>query len=70
MQPIDVLRAATLNSADLLGLGDRLGALDVGKLADIIAVDGDPTKDVKDLQHVRFVMKNGQVIRNDPPARK
>ena len=70
MSPLDVLRAATLNSADLLGLGDRIGAIEAGKLADIIAVDGDPLKDVKDLQHVRFVMKGGQVIRNDAPATK
>jgi imidazolonepropionase-like amidohydrolase len=70
MSPLEVLRAATLNSADLLGLGDRIGAIEAGKLADIIAVDGDPLKDVKDLQHVRFVMKGGQVVRNDPAARK
>jgi imidazolonepropionase-like amidohydrolase len=70
MSPIDVLRAATLNSADLLGLGDRIGAIEAGKAADIIAVDGDPLKDVKDLQRVRFVMKGGQVIRNDAPAKK
>ena len=47
------------------GLGDRIGAIEAGKLADIIAVDGDPLKDVKDLQRVRFVMKAGQIIRND-----
>jgi imidazolonepropionase-like amidohydrolase len=70
MSPLDVLRAATLNSADLLGLGDRVGAIETGKLADIIAVDGDPLKDVKDLQHVRFVMKGGQIVRNDASARK
>ena len=70
MSPIDVLRAATLNSADLLGLSDRIGAIEAGKFADIIAVDGDPLKDVKDLQHVRFVMKGGQIVRNDSPARK
>jgi imidazolonepropionase-like amidohydrolase len=70
MSPIEVLRAATLNSADLLGLGDRIGAIEAGKFADIIAVDGDPLKDVKDLQHVSFVMKSGQVVRNDTPARK
>ena len=70
MSPIDVLRAATLNSADLLGMSDRIGAIEAGKFADIIAVDGDPLKDVKDLQHVRFVMKAGQVVRNDAPARK
>jgi imidazolonepropionase-like amidohydrolase len=70
MSALDVLRAATLNSADLLGLGDRIGAIEAGKLADLIAVDGDPLKDVKDLQHVRFVMKGGQVVRNDGAAKK
>jgi imidazolonepropionase-like amidohydrolase len=73
MSPIDVLRAATLNSADLLGLSDRIGAIEAGKFADIIAVAGDPLKDVKELQHVQFVMKGGQIVRNDlstSPARK
>ena len=63
MSPLEVLRAATVNSATLLGWGDRIGAIEAGKLADIIAVDGDPLKDVKDLQRVRFVMKGGEVIR-------
>jgi len=70
MKPIDVIRAATLNSADLLGLGERLGVLEAGKLADIIAVEGDPTKDVKDLQQVRFVMKGGQIYRDDAAPRR
>ena len=52
MPPLEVLRAATVNSATLLGWGDRIGSIEAGKLADIIAVDGDPLKDVKDLQHV------------------
>ncbi len=65
MSPLDVIRTATLNSADLLGMADRLGAIDAGKFADIIAVDGDPLKDVKELQKVRFVMKGGRVVRND-----
>ena len=60
MSPIDVIRAATLNAADLLGVADRVGAIEAGKLADIIAVDGDPLKDAKDFQRVRFVMKGGQ----------
>jgi len=65
MPPLEVLRAATINSADLLGLADRVGSLETGKLADIIAVDGDPLHDVKDLRKTRFVMKGGGVIRND-----
>jgi len=63
MPPLEVLRAATVNSATLLGWGDRIGSIEAGKLADIIAVDGDPLKDVKDLQRVRFVMKGGEVIK-------
>jgi imidazolonepropionase-like amidohydrolase len=63
MSPLEVLRAATVNSAALLGWGDRIGSIEPGKLADIIAVDGDPLKDVKDLQRVRFVMKGGEVIK-------
>ena len=63
MPPLEVLRAATINSATLLGWGDRIGSIEPGKLADIIAVDGDPLKDVKDLQRVRFVMKGGEVIK-------
>jgi imidazolonepropionase-like amidohydrolase len=70
MSPLEVLRAATLNSADLLGMSDRIGAIEPGKFADIIAVDGDPLKNVQDLQRVRFVMKGGQIVRNDSAARK
>jgi imidazolonepropionase-like amidohydrolase len=63
MPPLEVLRAATVNAAALLGWGDRIGSIEAGKLADIIAVEGDPLKDVKDLQRVRFVMKGGEVVR-------
>jgi imidazolonepropionase-like amidohydrolase len=65
MAPLDVLRAATVNAADLLGWSDRIGSIEVGKFADMIAVDGDPMHDVKDLRKTRFVMKGGVVIRND-----
>lgn len=65
-----ILRAATLDAAALLGLGDQTGALEAGRDADVIAVDGDPLTDVAALQHVRFVMKAGAIVRNDPaPAR-
>ena len=63
MPPLEVLRAATVNAAALLGRADRIGSIETGKLADIIAVEGDPLKDVKDLQRVRFVMKAGEVVR-------
>jgi imidazolonepropionase-like amidohydrolase len=66
MKPVDALRAATSIGAELLGLADRLGTLQVGKLADVIAVPGDPTLDIRQTEHVIFVMKDGHVYRNDP----
>ena len=59
------IQAATINDADLLGWTDKIGTIESGKLADIIAVDGDPLKDVTTLQNVRFVMKGGQVFKNE-----
>lgn len=64
LSPLDVLRAATVGSAELLGWGDRVGTVEVGKFADIVGVDGDPLKDVKELRKVKFVMKGGLVVRN------
>ncbi|HKW34471.1 MAG TPA: amidohydrolase family protein [Candidatus Acidoferrum sp.] len=65
MSPMEIIRAATRNGAELLGMGDRIGTLEAGKLADIIAVPGDPLKDVKALEHARFVMKGGVVAKNE-----
>src|SRR5262249_23855086 len=65
LSPLEVIRTATVNAADLLGLGSRIGTIEPGKAADLIAVDGDPLKDIRELANVRFVMKSGQVIRND-----
>jgi imidazolonepropionase-like amidohydrolase len=65
MTPIQVIRAATVNAADLLGLSGDVGSLAPGKYADIIGVSGDPMQDANELQHVKFVMKGGAVIRND-----
>jgi imidazolonepropionase-like amidohydrolase len=65
MQPLDAIRAATLNAADLIGWSDKVGSLEKGRLADLIAVDGDPLSDVKTLEKVKFVMKGGVVARND-----
>ena len=62
---LDVIRAITVNAAEMLGWQDKIGAIETGKFADIIAVSGDPVADVTELERVRFVMKDGQVIRND-----
>jgi imidazolonepropionase-like amidohydrolase len=65
MQPIDALKTATSVDADLLGLGSRLGTLEAGKIADVVAVPGDPTADIHQTGNVLFVMKDGVVYRND-----
>ena len=65
MTPIQAIQTATVNAADLLGWSDRIGTLDSGKYADIVAVSTDPTKDVTTLEHPVFVMKGGVVYRNE-----
>jgi imidazolonepropionase-like amidohydrolase len=65
MTPLAAIQTATLNASDLLGWKDRVGTIEPGKWADIIAVDGDPTKDVTILEHVKFVMKGGTVYKNE-----
>ena len=65
MKPIDAIRAATLNAAELLGLGKEAGSLEAGFRADVIAVNGDPLQDVSKLGSVKFVMKGGVVYRQD-----
>ncbi|PYO97644.1 MAG: Xaa-Pro dipeptidase [Gemmatimonadetes bacterium] len=62
--PIQAIQAATVNAADLIGWADRVGALEPGKFADVIAVVGDPLQDVTVLEHVAFVMKGGQVVKD------
>jgi imidazolonepropionase-like amidohydrolase len=65
MPPLDVIRAVTTNAAEMLGWADRIGAIEPGKLADLIAVAGDPIADITELERVRFVMKDGKVIVNE-----
>jgi imidazolonepropionase-like amidohydrolase len=65
MTPMEIIRAVTTSAAELLGWQDRVGAIEPGKFADLIAVAGDPISDISELEHVRFVMKDGQVVRND-----
>jgi imidazolonepropionase-like amidohydrolase len=64
LTPLQSIQAGTLNAADLLGWADKIGTIEAGKWADIIAVDGDPLQDVTTLEHVKFVMKGGEIIRN------
>ena len=64
LPPLAAIQSATVNAADLLGWSDRVGTLEPGKFADLVAVDGDPIADVHTLEHVRFVMKGGEVIKN------
>jgi len=62
LSPIEAIRAATTTAAELLGWEDRLGAIETGKFADLIAVEGDPLKDITVLRQVKFVMKGGVVV--------
>jgi imidazolonepropionase-like amidohydrolase len=66
MTPAQAIRATTADAAQLLGWQDRVGTIEPGKFADIIAVSGDPLKDITELQRVRFVMKGGAVIKKAP----
>jgi len=63
MTPLASIQAATINAADLLGWADRVGSLDPGHYADVVAVEGDPLQDVTVLENVKFVMKGGQVVK-------
>jgi imidazolonepropionase-like amidohydrolase len=66
MTPMSAIQAATVNAADLLGLGDQIGTIEPGKSADIVAVRGDPLSDVGVLRQMNFVMARGQVHRQEP----
>lgn len=70
MTPLEAIRAATVQAAELLGWADRVGALAPGYYADMIAVAGNPLQDVTELEKVRFVMKGGNVVKNEIGARR
>lgn len=64
LTPLQAIQSATINDANLLGWPDKVGAIEQGKWADVIAVDGDPLADVTTLERVKFVMKGGEVVKN------
>lgn len=66
MSPAGAIRAATIGNAALLGLAAQIGSIARGKSADLITVEGNPLQDITALERIRFVMKDGKVIRNDP----
>jgi imidazolonepropionase-like amidohydrolase len=63
MTPAQAIRSATLTAAELLGMQDKVGTIEAGKFADIVAVPGDPLRDVTELEKVNFVMKGGVVYK-------
>ncbi|HYL10845.1 MAG TPA: amidohydrolase family protein [Candidatus Acidoferrales bacterium] len=65
MKPVDALKAGTSSDADLLGLASQIGSLEIGKLADVVAVPGDPIENIRQTEHAFFVMKEGVIYRND-----
>ena len=65
MKPVEAIRSATLAAAELIGLEGKAGSVESGYFADIIAVEGDPLADPRMMKNVRFVMKAGEVYRND-----
>lgn len=64
MKPIDVLRSATSINADVFGYGNKIGRIKKGLLADVIAVDNDPSADIKNIRKVKLVMKDGVVCKS------
>jgi len=64
MSPLAAVKSATMVAADLMGWQNRIGSIETGKLADVIAVAGNPLADITELQRVKFVMKDGKVVKN------
>ena len=68
MTPLEAIRAGTLTSAEAMGMSDVIGSIEIGKLADIVGFEGDPSSDISQVRHVSFVMQDGDVITEAPAA--
>jgi imidazolonepropionase-like amidohydrolase len=66
LTPVRAIQSGTIINARVMGWQEQIGSIDKGKYADLIAVAGDPLTDIAELQRVKFVMKGGKIIRNDP----
>jgi len=69
MTTMEAIQSGTIRAAEVLGWSDKLGTVEAGKWADLVAVSGDPLKDITELQHVKFVMKSGMVFKNELSTR-
>jgi imidazolonepropionase-like amidohydrolase len=65
MSPMEAIRSATTRAAEMLDSSGQIGVIATGAYADVIAVPGDPLRDIKELGHVQFVMKDGKVFKDD-----
>jgi len=65
MTSVQALQAATFEDAELMGWQDRVGSLEAGKFADLVAVQGDPLADITEMERVKFVMKGGNIFKNE-----
>jgi imidazolonepropionase-like amidohydrolase len=69
LSPTQAIQAATIVNAEMMGWKNEIGSIDKGKFADLVAVSGDPLKDISELERIKFVMKGGQVFRSDANAK-
>lgn len=64
MPAMEAIQSATVSAADLLGISTTVGSIEVGKLADIVAVSGDPIKNIRVMEMMHFIMKDGEIVKN------
>ena len=68
MTPLEAIHAGTMTSAEAMGMSDVIGSIEVGKLADIIGFQRDPSRDISEVRNVAFVMQDGRLVTDAPPV--